>query len=216
MVVVLGGCAGLTTESDRDITTEAVTPVPVPETPGELPPWAEGGELDSDALVDAHRAALSDRSYRVVPVWNKTIPTRYGAVRSTMRSRLTVASRTNYQLDLSALVRRGDRRTHVDPADVLGERIGPGHDAYADGTAEIVRYEDAGAGTRRRQPDVGRYEAEVVEQLREYLDADETRLREVERDGATWYVVRGDGQQDLDGAKDFRLDALVSPASSAS
>lgn len=211
LVVVLGGCAGMTPGSDETTSTETVSPAPLPETPGELPPWAAGGEVDSDALVDAHRAALSNGSYRVVLVWNKTVPTRYGAVRSTMRSRLTVGSRTNYRLDLSALVRGGDRRIDVAPAGVLGDRIGPGHDAYADGTAEVVRYEDARNGTQRRQPGVGRYEADVVEHLREYLDADEMTVREVERNGTTWYQLRGDGQRDLDGVKDFHLHALVSP-----
>lgn len=211
LVVVLGGCAGMTPGGSPETPTETVSPAPLPETPGELPSWAAGGEVDADALVERHRQALVDRPYRTVLVWNRTVETRDGVVRATMRSRLTVASRSNYRLRVTAVVLRGERHFEVDPAGVLGDRIGPGYDAYADGTAEFVWYEAENAGHERREPDAGRLEADVDDQLRTYLDADVTTVRAVERDGETWYEVRGDGQRDLNGVKDFHLHALVSP-----
>jgi hypothetical protein len=113
---------------------ETLTPAPVPAvtaTPVPLPPGVTtGGVADADALLDAHRAALRDRSYTLdvrVTVDGATSrrtarvesPTRYYQREALARQEVTVtrfaSDRTVYTRSASATLTRYDRFDTVRP-----------------------------------------------------------------------------------------------------
>lgn len=211
LLLAASGCAGTLPAAEDDQATATVTPAPVPGTPSESPSWIVDGEVDADALVATHERRLGDRSYRTAVRWNRTRALPNGIQRTTIRNRVAVAGRGVYAVNVTATVRLGDSRSRVPPRSVVGITVGPGDDAYADGSVAYARTADAEDRYERRAPNLSRYESDVSRVLNWALDVDETRVRPVERDGETWYRVTGRERPEHWGVDDFEMRALVSP-----
>jgi len=211
LLLVASGCAGTLPGEARDQPTSSVTPAPVPASAAESPSWVVDGAVNADRLIAAHEERLADRPYRVTVTWNRIQALPNGTRQTVIRNRLTVARPDEYALNVTASVRRGDRRSTARPADVIGVTLGSGADSYADGSTAFVRRNDSEPRYERRAPNLSRYESDVRGLLNWALDADGSEVRRVDREGETWYEVSRREKPEKWGVDEFEVRALVSP-----
>ncbi|MEF8852213.1 MAG: hypothetical protein V5A44_06750 [Haloarculaceae archaeon] len=197
LVVVLAGCGSVVdggTTPEEDTPTRTLTPAPVPTsaTPTDelvtLPPGVTGdGIADPDALLDAHRSALRNRSY--------TLRARI-SVRGVVSERFTrVESPTRYyQRD----VRYGTGSNVT--------RFASDTSVYTRSTYDsVTRYDRFEAVIPPRST--------TVRESRALLELDSAAVTRTTRDGHTVFVVRGTypTHPTLPGVRNFSLRVVVEP-----
>ena len=171
LVVLLAGC-GSVVDTGAGPETDAsgtLTPAPVPEvtaTPVPLPPGvAEGGVVDADRLVDAHRSALQGQSY-------------------TLRVRLRVNE------DLYTRLVRVETPTRYYSHDVIGGNRG-NVTQFATGPSVYTRSAFAGVVRYDRLDNAYSPESRTVRLSRLFLQVGEAAVIETTVDGRPAFVVRG-------------------------
>lgn len=165
--------------------------------------------MNGTALLNDHDKALTT-GYTATIVWNRTVEERDMDIRRlTVRSTLWMKTE-RYRLRTVAAIHRGRTSYDINPAGAIALRLGNGTDAYAADGTEYIRRDD-GATYERRAANRTRYHAEFRAVLAELLRVNTTRVEPVNRNGATWYRVKGSGQHDDGLVSDYRLRALVSP-----
>jgi len=198
VVVVLAGCGALgggsagADNADRSDPTRTLTPVPVPEvteTPVTLPPGLTGDRVtDSAALVEAHFAALSGRSY-------------------TLRIRVTVDDARSERLF------RVQTPTRYYRADRL-EDGGADRTHFADGATLYTRNEFDGQRHYGRFDDVSPPSTRSVRLSRAYLRVDRVRVAETRVDGDPAYELTGtyDVHPAVESFRNVSLRAVIEPS----
>ena len=196
--VVLAGCGALggagtgADERGQSDATPTLTPVSVPEVteqPVTLPSGLTGERVtDTVALVDAHFAALSGRSY-------------------TLRIRVTVDDARSERLF------RVETPTRYYRADRLDDG-GPDRTHFADGEYLYTRNEFDGQRYYGRFDDVDPPSTRTVRLSRAYLRVDEVRVAETRVDGDPAYELTGSYpvHPEIESFRNVSLRAVIEPS----
>jgi hypothetical protein len=211
-VVCLAGCSGLfgePAEADRETLTPAPVPTATQETEGRpLPPGVGGGgDVQLDALVTAHRAALTDRSY----VWHErrgTTRVNASAVGPRPVRSARVAAEDCYRFWAESYT--------VDLG--MESRVAYNYTEYVDGGVGHVRLEtfrtDEWEYYRLPAPSAGqRIGAATGRAIGRYLrlPAENVTVSAGRVDGERRYLLAGEGAAPpaLDGARNYSVAAVV-------